>query len=66
MRADRMAGPLVRPVRRGFPQVLPEVIQLTARVNQKYFVCCDGSKLANAFVRQHRRDRRREDRRGQP
>ena len=34
-----------------FLDVPPEVIQLTARVNQKYFVCenTDG-KLANAFV----------------
>ena len=34
-----------------FLEVPPEVIQLTARVNQKYFVCrsADG-KLANAFV----------------
>jgi len=34
-----------------FLNVPPEVIQLTARVNQKYFVCrgADG-KLANAFV----------------
>ncbi len=34
-----------------FLDVPPEVIQLTARVNQKYFVCrsADGS-LANAFV----------------
>jgi glycyl-tRNA synthetase beta chain len=34
-----------------FLTVPPEVIQLTARVNQKYFVCAgpDG-KLANAFV----------------
>ena len=31
--------------------VPPEVIQLTARVNQKYFVCRDADgKLANAFV----------------
>lgn len=31
--------------------VPPEVIQLTARVNQKYFVCNDASgKLANAFI----------------
>ncbi|BDI61092.1 glycine--tRNA ligase subunit beta [Qipengyuania nanhaisediminis] len=31
--------------------VPPEVIQLTARVNQKYFVCEDkDGKLANAFV----------------
>ena len=37
-----------------FLDVPPEVIQLTARVNQKYFVCNDGAgpdaKLANAFV----------------
>jgi len=34
-----------------FLHVPPEVIQLTARVNQKYFVCRDGDgKLANAFV----------------
>lgn len=34
-----------------FLEVPPEVIQLTARVNQKYFVCRDGDgKLANAFV----------------
>lgn len=34
-----------------FLSVPPEVIQLTARVNQKYFVCRDGAgKLANAFV----------------
>lgn len=34
-----------------FLSVPPEVIQLTARVNQKYFVCNDGSgKLANAFI----------------
>ncbi|MCZ3261155.1 glycine--tRNA ligase subunit beta, partial [Acinetobacter baumannii] len=34
-----------------FLSVPPEVIQLTARVNQKYFVCrsADGA-LANAFV----------------
>ncbi len=32
-------------------QVPQEVIQLTARVNQKYFVCHDSNgKLANAFV----------------
>ena len=32
-------------------EVPPEVIQLTARTNQKYFVCEDGKgKLANAFV----------------
>ena len=34
-----------------FLEVPPEVIQLTARVNQKYFVCQDASgKLANAFI----------------
>lgn len=34
-----------------FLSVPPEVIQLTARVNQKYFVCRDAAgKLANAFV----------------
>ncbi|MGY4397818.1 glycyl-tRNA synthetase beta chain [Sphingomonas sp. UYAg733] len=34
-----------------FLAVPPEVIQLTARVNQKYFVCRDSEgKLANAFV----------------
>ena len=34
-----------------FLDVPPEVIQLTARVNQKYFVCQDASgKLANAFI----------------
>jgi glycyl-tRNA synthetase beta chain len=34
-----------------FLEVPEEVIQLTARVNQKYFVCHDTSgKLANAFV----------------
>ena len=34
-----------------FLSVPPEVIQLTARVNQKYFVCRDADgRLANAFV----------------
>ena len=34
-----------------FLEVPPEVIQLTARTNQKYFICRDaGGKLANAFV----------------
>src|SRR5690606_20633182 len=34
-----------------FLDVPPEVIQLTARTNQKYFVCdSEGGKLANAFV----------------
>lgn len=34
-----------------FLDVPPEVIQLTARTNQKYFVCNDqAGKLANAFI----------------
>lgn len=34
-----------------FLDVPPEIIQLTARVNQKYFICRDSAgKLANAFV----------------
>lgn len=33
-----------------FLDVPPEVIQLTARTNQKYFVCEQHGKLANAFV----------------
>ena len=34
-----------------FLAVPPEVIQLTARINQKYFICRDrAGKLANAFV----------------
>jgi glycyl-tRNA synthetase beta chain len=34
-----------------FLEVPPEVIQLTARINQKYFTCRDAAgKLANAFV----------------
>ncbi|MDD3798621.1 MAG: glycine--tRNA ligase subunit beta [Novosphingobium sp.] len=34
-----------------FLEVPPEVIQLTARTNQKYFICRDKhGKLANAFV----------------
>lgn len=34
-----------------FLDVPPEVIQLTARINQKYFVCTDAAgTLANAFV----------------
>ena len=31
-------------------EVPPEVIQLTARINQKYFVCERDGRLANAFV----------------
>jgi glycyl-tRNA synthetase beta chain len=43
--------PLLGRFDESFLDVPPEVIQLTARVNQKYFVCraADG-KLANAFV----------------
>jgi glycyl-tRNA synthetase beta chain len=34
-----------------FLAVPPEVIQLTARINQKYFICRDGAgRLANAFI----------------
>ncbi|WP_336986523.1 glycine--tRNA ligase subunit beta [Altererythrobacter aquiaggeris] len=33
-----------------FLEVPPETIQLTARVNQKYFVCERDGKLANAFI----------------
>ncbi len=33
-----------------FLDVPPEVIQLTARVNQKYFVCEDDGRLTNAFI----------------
>lgn len=43
--------PLLGRFDEAFLEVPPEVIQLTARVNQKYFVCEDGQgKLANAFV----------------
>lgn len=43
--------PLLGRFDEAFLEVPPEVIQLTARVNQKYFVCQDaGGKLANAFV----------------
>ncbi|QNE31736.1 glycine--tRNA ligase subunit beta [Sphingomonas sp. NBWT7] len=43
--------PLLGRFEAGFLDVPPEVIQLTARVNQKYFVCRDADgKLANAFV----------------
>jgi glycyl-tRNA synthetase beta chain len=43
--------PLLGRFDEAFLQVPPEVIQLTARVNQKYFVCEDAAgKLANAFV----------------
>ncbi|MDF2603183.1 glycine--tRNA ligase subunit beta [Sphingomonas sp.] len=43
--------PLLGRFDEAFLDVPPEVIQLTARVNQKYFVCRDaGGALANAFV----------------
>jgi glycyl-tRNA synthetase beta chain len=43
--------PLLGRFDEAFLDVPPEVIQLTARVNQKYFVCQDaGGRLANAFV----------------
>ena len=43
--------PLLGRFDEAFLEVPPEVIQLTARVNQKYFVVNDGAgKLANGFV----------------
>ncbi|MEW9856829.1 glycine--tRNA ligase subunit beta [Novosphingobium sp. M1R2S20] len=42
--------PLLGRFDEAFLEVPPEVIQLTARVNQKYFVCEQNGKLANAFV----------------
>ena len=43
--------PLLGRFDEAFLDVPPEVIQLTARVNQKYFVCEDcAGNLANAFV----------------
>ena len=43
--------PLLGRFDESFLDAPPEVIQLTARVNQKYFVCNDSAgKLANAFV----------------
>ncbi|GGD93607.1 glycine--tRNA ligase beta subunit [Tsuneonella deserti] len=43
--------PLLGRFDEAFLDVPPEVIQLTARTNQKYFVANDGAgKLANAFV----------------
>ena len=43
--------PLLGRFDEAFLDVPPEVIQLTARTNQKYFVCEDAAgKLANAFV----------------
>jgi glycyl-tRNA synthetase beta chain len=43
--------PLVGRFDEAFLEVPPEVIQLTARINQKYFVCeRPGGELADAFV----------------
>lgn len=43
--------PLLGRFEEDFLEVPPETIQLTARTNQKYFVCEDSAgKLANAFV----------------
>ena len=42
--------PLLGRFDEAFLEVPPEVIQLTARVNQKYFVCEKDGRLANAFV----------------
>ena len=43
--------PLLGRFEEDFLEVPPETIQLTARVNQKYFVCEDAQgKLANAFI----------------
>jgi len=42
--------PLLGRFDEAFLDVPPEVIQLTARINQKYFVCEQGGKLANAFI----------------
>ncbi|WP_324827452.1 glycine--tRNA ligase subunit beta [Qipengyuania zhejiangensis] len=43
--------PLLGRFEEDFLEVPPETIQLTARVNQKYFVCEDAAgKLANAFI----------------
>ncbi|MEE4339643.1 glycine--tRNA ligase subunit beta [Erythrobacter sp.] len=44
-------APLLGRFDEAFLEVPPEVIQLSARVNQKYFVCEDkAGRLANAFV----------------
>jgi len=43
--------PLLGRFEEDFLEVPPETIQLTARINQKYFVCEDGEgRLANAFI----------------
>ncbi|MBA4355209.1 MAG: glycine--tRNA ligase subunit beta, partial [Novosphingobium sp.] len=44
-------APLLGRFDEAFLEVPPEVIQLTARINQKYFICRDAAgNLANAFV----------------
>lgn len=43
-------APLLGRFDEAYLEVPPEVIQLTARTNQKYFVCEKDGKLANAFV----------------
>jgi len=42
--------PLLGRFEEDFLEVPPEVIQLTARINQKYFVCENAGVLANAFI----------------
>ncbi|HOA49159.1 MAG TPA: glycine--tRNA ligase subunit beta [Novosphingobium sp.] len=42
--------PLLGRFDEAYLEVPPEVIQLTARTNQKYFVCEKDGRLANAFV----------------
>ncbi|WP_234026864.1 glycine--tRNA ligase subunit beta [Erythrobacter sp. HKB08] len=42
--------PLLGRFEEDFLEVPPETIQLTARVNQKYFVCEKDGELANAFI----------------
>ncbi|WP_170005235.1 glycine--tRNA ligase subunit beta [Pseudopontixanthobacter vadosimaris] len=42
--------PLLGRFDKDFLALPPEVIQLTARTNQKYFVCEKGGKLADAFI----------------
>ncbi len=42
--------PLLGHFDEAYLEVPPEVIQLTARTNQKYFVCEKDGRLANAFV----------------
>ena len=54
---DRMAGPLLGSFNPEFLDVPQEVIQLTARTNQKYFVMRAGTG-AGAALRVHRQHRR--------